>query len=125
MTEPRRLVARVLQTSDDHPDVMEIHRRAKGIDPNISAATVYRSVKLFEDLKLVVRHRFGDGPARYELAPLLPHDHLIDVETGQVIEFRDPRIDAIQARLAEELGYDIVSYRLEIFALPSRRSALV
>ncbi|WP_404478409.1 Fur family transcriptional regulator [Novosphingobium sp. BL-52-GroH] len=121
MTPPRRLVARVLQESLDHPDVVEIYRRAQAIDPRISTATVYRSVKLFEDLKLVIRHRFGDGPARYELAPPHPHDHLIDVETGQVIEFRDPRIDAIQSRLARELGYDIVSYKLEIFATPARR----
>lgn len=93
------------------------------IDRQISAATVYRTVKLLEDLKLVVRHRFGDGPARYEIAKPTPHDHLIDVESGAVIEFRDPRVEEIQSRLAQELGYEILSYRLEIFAVPARRQA--
>lgn len=118
MTEPRRLIGMVLDASQDHPDVEEIHRRAKRYDSRISAATVYRTVKLFEDMKMVIRHRFGDGPARYELAQPQPHDHLIDVESGKVIEFRDSRIDAIQSRLAEELGYEILSYKLEIFAVP-------
>jgi len=123
MTGPRRLIAEVLERSDDHPDVEEIHRRAKAYDPRISAATIYRTVKLFEDLKLIVRHRFGDGPARYELAQPEAHDHLIDVESGRVIEFRDTRIDAIQSRLAEELGYEILSYKLEIFAIPARKAS--
>jgi len=119
MTPTRRLIAQVLEGAHDHPDVEEIHRRAQQIDRGISVATVYRTMKLFEDLKLVVRHRFGDGPSRYELAAIAPHDHLIDVESGKVIEFSDPRIDAVQRHLAEELGYVILSYRLEIFAVPS------
>ena len=118
MTEQRRLVTQVIDDARDHPDVLEIYDRATRMDPHISVATVYRTVKALEDVKLIVRHRFDDGPARFERASLSPHDHLIDVQTGRVIEFRDPRIDAIQARLAEELGYRILSYRLEIFAAP-------
>lgn len=123
MTEPRRIIAMVLESADDHPDVDEITRRSRRLDPRLSPATVYRTVKLFEDLKLVIRHRFGDGPSRYELARPESHDHLIDVESGRVIEFRDARIDAIQAQLAEELGYEILSYRLEIFAVPAQKNA--
>lgn len=119
MTTPRRIIARVIESADDHPDVDEITRRARCVDPRLSPATVYRTVKLFEDLKLIIKHRFGDGPSRYELARHESHDHLIDVKSGRVIEFRDPRIDAIQARLAEELGYEILSYKLEIFAVPA------
>lgn len=122
MTPTRRLIARVLEGASDHPDVEEIHRRAQALDRGISVATVYRTMKLFEDLKLVVRHRFGDGPSRYELAAVDQHDHLIDMESGKVIEFSDPRIDAVQRHLASELGYVILSYRLEIFAVPSERA---
>lgn len=118
MTAQRRVIARVLDSADDHPDVEEIHRRAKVIDPHISPATVYRTMRLFEDLKLVIRHKFDDGPSRYELALTLPHDHLIDVVSGRIIEFRDARIDALQVQIAHELGYDIVSYRLEIMVKP-------
>lgn len=123
MTAQRRIIARILDSADDHPDVVEIHRRAKAIDPHISPATVYRTMRLFEDLKLVIRHKFDDGPSRYELALTMPHDHLIDVASGQIIEFRDARIDAIQSQIARELGYDIVSYKLEIMVKPMAKTA--
>ncbi|CAN5351656.1 Fur family transcriptional regulator [soil metagenome] len=122
LTRPRRAIARVLEAACDPPDVSEIHLRALALDRKISTATVYRTVKLLEDLKLVTGLRFGDGPARYEAASLAPHDHLIDLETGKVIEFRDARIEAIQSQLADELGYEIQSYRLEIFAVPAHKT---
>jgi Fur family transcriptional regulator, ferric uptake regulator len=124
MTRPRRLVIQVIEAAGDHPDILEIHRRVRAVDPRISLATVYRTVKVLEDLKLVLRHRFGDGPSRYELATIRSHDHLIDLENSHVIEFRDARIEAIQNRLADELGYEILSYRLEIFAVPARQKPL-
>ena len=118
MTGQRRVIAQVLDDADDHPDVEELHRRAAVIDTNISLATVYRTVRLFEDAGIIERHDFGDGRARYEALPEVHHDHLIDVRTGKVIEFRSERIERLQEEIARELGYEIVDHRLELYAVP-------
>lgn len=118
MTEQRRVIARVLQDASDHPDVEELYRRSSAIDPNISISTVYRTVKLFEDAGIIEKHEFRDGRARYEPIPDEHHDHLIDVKSGDVIEFRNARIEALQEEIARELGYRIVDHRLELYAVP-------
>jgi len=118
MTEQRRVIARVLEASDDHPDVEELYRRAAAVDANISISTVYRTVKLFEDAGIIERHEFGNGRSRYETLPEEHHDHLIDLRSGHVIEFRDEEIERIQDRIARDLGYRIVGHRLELFAVP-------
>ena len=117
MTEQRRVIARVLSSADDHPDVEELYRRASGIDPHISIATVYRTVRLFEEAGILDRHDFGDGRARYEASPEAHHDHMIDVETGKVIEFVDPELEALQRQIAEKLGYRLVDHRMELFGV--------
>jgi len=118
MTEQRRVVARVLSDAADHPDVEQVYRRASKIDPHISIATVYRTVRLFEEANIQARHDFGDGRARYEEMPSDHHDHLIDVQTGRVIEFRNEEIEKLQRFVASELGYKLVDHRLELFAVP-------
>lgn len=118
MTDQRRVIARVIDASHDHPDVEELYARASAIDSNISMSTVYRTVKLFEESGIVARLDFGDGRARYEQTPDEHHDHLIDVTTGKVIEFTDPEIEALQEKIAERLGYKLVDHRLELFARP-------
>ncbi|MBU2358681.1 Fur family transcriptional regulator [Loktanella sp. M215] len=115
MTAPRRVIARVLDDATDHPDAEALHARAAAIDPRISLATVYRTVKLFEEQGILEKHAFGDGRARYEAADGGHHDHLIDVATGQVIEFVDPEIEALQDRIAKRLGYRLIGHRLELF----------
>ncbi len=117
MTEQRRTIARVIAEATDHPDVEELHRRAAAIDPRISIATVYRTVKLFEDAGILERHDFGDGRARYEPVSEEHHDHLIDLNTGEVIEFSSPEIEALQERVARELGYRLVDHRLELYGV--------
>ena len=121
MTGQRRVIARVLSDAEDHPDVEMVHRRAIAIDPRISIATVYRTVRLFEEEQILERHEFGDGRARYEEASEDHHDHLIDIESGQVIEFQSEEIEKIQQAIAEELGYRLVDHRLELFAVPLKR----
>ena len=121
MTEQRRVIARVLSEADDHPDVALVHQRAIAIDPRISMATVYRTVRLFEEANLLERHDFGDGRARYEEASEEHHDHLIDVESGEVIEFRNETIETLQRKIAAELGYDLVDHRLELFGIRNKR----
>ena len=118
MTDQRRVVARVLSTSHDHPDVEELYRRAHALDPHISIATVYRTVRLFEEAGIIARHDFRDGRSRYEEAPETHHDHLIDMKTGQVIEFVDPEIEALQETIARRLGYRLVDHRLELYGVP-------
>lgn len=118
MTEQRRVIARVLEAADDHPDVEELYRRAAAVDPNISISTVYRTVKLFEDAGIIERHDFRHGRSRYEPLPESHHDHLIDLRSGTVIEFRSEEIEAIQERIARELGYRLVDHRLELYAVP-------
>jgi len=118
MTEQRRVIARVLSVAEDHPDVEEIHRRATEIDANISIATVYRTMRLFEEAGVVERHDFQDGRARYEEATEDHHDHLIDLRSGEVIEFVNDEIEALQRRIAEEHGYKLVDHRLELYGVP-------
>ncbi len=118
MTEQRRVIARVLAGADDHPDVEELHRRAHAVDPHISIATVYRTVRLFEEAGILTRHDFQGGRSRYEEAPETHHDHLIDMKSGKVVEFVDEEIEALQAAIARKLGYRLVDHRLELYALP-------
>ena len=121
MTEQRRVIARVLSDSHDHPDVELLHRRAHKVDPNISIATVYRTVKLFEEANIIERHDFGDGRARYEEMTNVHHDHLINVQTGEVVEFSNEEIEKLQERIARELGYELVDHRLELFCVPLKK----
>jgi Fur family ferric uptake transcriptional regulator len=118
MTEQRRVIARVLSEAHDHPDVEQVHRRAAEVDPRISIATVYRTVRLFEEASILERHDFGDGRARYEEAPESHHDHLIDVESGKVIEFRNEQVERLQREIAEKLGFKLVDHRLELYGVP-------
>lgn len=118
MTGQRRIVARVLERSIDHPDVEELYRRASAIDGNISMSTVYRTLKLFEDQDIIAKRHFRDGRSRYEPLSEDHHDHLIDVKTGHVIEFKDERIERLQEEIARELGYKLIDHRLELYAVP-------
>ena len=118
MTDQRRVVARVLSTSHDHPDVEELYRRAHAMDPHISIATVYRTVRLFEEAGIIERHDFRDGRSRYEETPDHHHDHLIDMRSGRVIEFVEPEIEALQESIARKLGYRLIDHRLELYGLP-------
>lgn len=118
MTEQRRVIARVLSDADDHPDVEEVYRRATAFDARISIATVYRTVRLFEESGILDRHDFGDGRARYEETPDEHHDHLIDMKSGEVIEFHDPEIEELQAKIAERLGFKLVGHKLELYGTP-------
>ncbi len=118
MTDQRRVIARVLSESDDHPDAEELHRRASSVDDRISLATVYRTVRLFEEAGIIERHDFRDGRSRYEEAPDEHHDHLIDMRSGEVIEFVDEEIERLQELVARRLGYKLVDHRLELYAVP-------
>lgn len=120
MTDQRRTIARVLEAADDHPDVEELHARAVAVDPRISIATVYRTVKLFEESGILDKHEFGDGRARYETSDRDHHDHLIDMNSGEVIEFVDPEIEELQDRIAARLGYRLKGHRLELYGVPLR-----
>ena len=117
ITEQRRVIAKVLSDSTDHPDVEKLHERATAMDPGISIATVYRTVRLFEEAGILDRHDFGDGRARYEAAPEAHHDHMIDVESGAVIEFVDPELESLQRQIAERLGFRLVDHRMELFGV--------
>lgn len=121
MTGQRRVIARVLSVSTDHPDVEEVYRRAVQIDPKISIATVYRTVRLFEEASILERHDFGDGRSRYEEATDEHHDHLIDIQSGKVMEFRSPEIEVLQCEIAERHGYELVGHRLELFGVPAKQ----
>lgn len=118
MTEQRRVIAQVMESADDHPDVEELYRRASAVDPRISLSTVYRTLNLFEEAGLVTKHDFKDGRARFEPIPDEHHDHLIDIRSGRVIEFRNEEIEAIQEVIAKRLGYRLVDHRLELYAVP-------
>ena len=118
LTEQRRVIARVLSDAEDHPDVDQLYRRATNIDPRISIATVYRTVRLFEEANILTRHDFGDGRARYEEMPSEHHDHLIDVRSGKVVEFHDAELEQLQENIARRLGYRLVDHRLELFGVP-------
>ncbi len=125
MTDQRRVIARVLSLAHDHPDVEEVHRRAHALDSKISLSTVYRTLKIFSSVGILERHDFGHGRGRYEPAPVHHHDHLVDVETGRVIEFSNTDIEALQERIARELGFRLVGHRLELYGvpLPKRKSS--
>lgn len=123
MTDQRRVIALVLEGCDDHPDVEEIYFRASKIDPRISLATVYRTVKLFEETSILERHEFGDGRARYEDADREHHDHLFDIQTGEVIEFVDPEIEALQEKIAAKLGYELRGHKLELYGVPLKKKS--
>jgi Fur family transcriptional regulator, ferric uptake regulator len=118
MTEQRRTIARVLNNAEDHPDVEELYRRCAKIDAKISISTVYRTVKLFEDAGIIEKHDFREGRARFEQIPDTHHDHLINLRTGQVIEFQSEEIERLQAEVARKLGYKLVDHRLELYAVP-------
>lgn len=118
MTEQRRVIARVLSSAADHPDVEELHRRAHAVDPHISIATVYRTVRLFEEAGIIDRLDFRDGRSRYEEHSDEHHDHLIDMKTGTVVEFVDEEIEALQVAIARKLGYRLVDHRLELYGMP-------
>ena len=118
MTDQRRVVARALSQSTDHPDVEELYRRSSAIDPHISIATVYRTVRLFEEAGIITRHEFRDGRSRYEEQPDHHHDHLIDMKSGAVVEFMDEEIEKLQALIAKRLGYKLVDHRLELYGVP-------
>jgi len=121
MTAQRRVIARVLSEAEDHPDVEELYRRASKIDNAISIATVYRTVRLFEEANILERHDFRDGRSRYEEVTEEHHDHLINIETGDVIEFQNEEIERLQREIAKKLGYDLVDHRLELYCVPSKR----
>nr|WP_153515360.1 Fur family transcriptional regulator [Agrobacterium sp. ICMP 6402] len=118
MTDQRRVIARVLQESADHPDVEELYNRSSAVDPRISISTVYRTVKLFEDAGIIERHDFRDGRSRYETVPEEHHDHLIDLKNSVVIEFHSPEIEALQEKIAREHGFKLVDHRLELYGVP-------
>ena len=118
MTAQRRVIARVIEGAHDHPDVPAIYDRAVKVDPRISVATVYRTVRLFEEVGILTRHHFADGPSRFETEPDEHHDHLIDLSTGKVIEFRNRDIERLQEAIARKLGYQLVGHRLELLAKP-------
>ena len=119
MTDQRRVIAKILDNADDHPDVEELHKRACLIDDNISVATVYRTVRLFEEAGILVRHEFKDGRSRYENVDTSEHhDHLIDIESGEIIEFTNEEIELIQEKIAESLGFELVDHRLELYGRP-------
>ena len=121
ITEQRKVIARVLSDAEDHPDVERVYERASAIDPGISIATVYRTVRLFEEAGILERHDFGDGRARYEAAAEAHHDHLIDVETGNVIEFVDEELEELQKRIAARLGFRLVDHRMELYGVSVAR----
>lgn len=122
LTDQRRTIADVLESADDHPDVEELYARATLIDPRISIATVYRTVKLFEESGILEKHEFGDGRARYETADRDHHDHLVDMNSGEVIEFVDPEIEELQDRIAAKLGYTLKGHRLELYGVPIKKN---
>lgn len=121
LTEQRRTIASVLEAADDHPDVEELYARASAADPRISLATVYRTVKLFEEAGILEKLDFRDGRARYEDADRDHHDHLIDLHSGEVIEFVDEEIEALQEKIARKLGYELKGHRLELYAVPAKK----
>jgi Fur family ferric uptake transcriptional regulator len=122
LTDQRRLVAKVMSQSSDHPDVDELHKRVSKIDEKVSIATVYRTVKLFEESGIIEKHDFKGGKARYEQSPDIHHDHLIDVNTGEIVEFTDEEIEKLQNKVAEKLGYKLVDHRLELYGTKTKKN---
>ncbi|MCP5382538.1 MAG: transcriptional repressor [Kordiimonadaceae bacterium] len=120
MTDQRRVIAKVLSEAEDHPDVEEVYRRSTNIDNQISIATVYRTVRLFEEANILERHDFRDGRSRYELVTESHHDHMIDIESGEVIEFFDEEIEQLQKSIAKKLGYELVDHRMELYGVKKK-----
>ena len=120
MTDQRRVIAKVLSEAEDHPDVEEVYRRSTQIDNQISIATVYRTVRLFEEANILERHDFRDGRSRYELVTESHHDHMIDIESGEVIEFFDEEIEQLQKTIAKKLGYELVDHRMELYGVKKK-----
>ena len=123
MTDQRRIIARVLSNAEDHPDVEDLYKRSVELDPKISIATVYRTVRLFEEAGLLDRHDFGDGRSRYEQASDDHHDHLVDVQSGTIIEFHDEEVEELQRQIAARLGYRLIGHRMELYAVKLEGSA--
>jgi Fur family transcriptional regulator, ferric uptake regulator len=123
ITDQRRTIAKILSESEDHPDVETLHQRASAVDSRISIATVYRTVRLFEEAGILERHEFGDGRSRYEAVSDEHHDHLIDVETGKVVEFVDEELEALQKKIAERLGFRLVDHRMELYGVALDRNS--
>ena len=122
LTDQRRLIAKVMSQSSDHPDIDELHKRISKIDEKVSIATVYRTVKLFEESEIIEKHDFKGGKARYEQSPDIHHDHLIDVNTGEIVEFVDEEIEKLQKKVAEKLGYKLVDHRLELYGKKTKKN---
>ena len=122
LTEQRRLIAKAMSQSSDHPDVDELHKRVSKIDEKVSIATVYRTVKLFEESGIIEKHDFKGGKARYEQSPDIHHDHLIDVNTGEIVEFVDEEIEKLQNKVAEKFGYELVDHRLELYGIKTNKN---
>ena len=122
LTDQRRLIAKVMSQSSDHPDVDELHKRVSKIDEKVCIATVYRTVKLFEESGIIEKHDFKGGKARYEQSPDIHHDHLIDVNTGEIVEFVDEEIEKLQNKVAEKLGYKLVDHRLELYGTKTKKN---
>ena len=122
LTDQRRLIAKVMSQSSDHPDVDELHKRISKIDEKVSIATVYRTVKLFEESGIIEKHDFKGGKARYEQSPDIHHDHLIDINTGEIVEFTDEEIEKLQNKVAEKLGYKLVDHRLELYGTKTKKN---
>jgi Fur family ferric uptake transcriptional regulator len=122
LTDQRRLIAKVMSQSSDHPDVDELHKKISKIDEKVSIATVYRTVKLFEESGIIEKHDFKGGKARYEQSPDIHHDHLIDVNTGEIVEFVDEEIEKLQKKVAEKLGYKLVDHRLELYGTKTKKN---
>ena len=122
LTDQRKLIAKVMSQSSDHPDVDELHKRISKIDEKVSIATVYRTVKLFEESGIIEKHDFKGGKARYEQSPDIHHDHLIDVNTGEIVEFVDEEIEKLQNKIAEKLGYELVDHRLELYGIKTKKN---
>ena len=122
LTDQRRLIAKVMNQSLDHPDVDELHKKIRKIDEKVSVATVYRTVKLFEESEIIEKHDFKGGKARYEQSPDIHHDHLIDVNTGEIVEFVDEEIEKLQKKIAEKLGYKLVDHRLELYGTKTKKN---
>jgi len=122
MTGQRKIIARVLSESNDHPDVEQIHKRSSKADSRISIATIYRTIRLLEENNIIVKHEFADGKARYEQSPQSHHDHLININTGEVVEFRNDEIEKLQKKVAEDHGYNLVDHKLELYVVPKEKN---
>jgi len=121
ITEQRKVITEVIASSNDHPDVETVFERAKNLDNNISIATTYRTIKLLEEAKIIEKHDFGDGKARYELITAEHHDHLVNIKTGEIVEFYNEKLEKLKTKIASDLGYKLIDHRLELFVVPKKK----